>query len=400
MTQPDAYGRVVVIVLDGVGAGEAPDAADYGDVGANSLANTARAVGGLNLPHLGALGLGRITDIQGVSPALHRRGGWGRCIPRSAGKDTVSGHWELMGVRLERPFPTYPHGFPPDIISEFERRVGRRTLGNKAASGTEIIQELGEAQRRPGDLIVYTSADSVFQIAAHEESVPIDELYRACEIARELLAGEHAVGRVIARPFLGDDASAFVRTERRKDYALAPPQSTMLDRLTDAGKSVCAVGKIDDIFGHRGITRTNHTPDNASSCAAAIEFLKEDFQGLLFVNLIEFDSVFGHRNDPSGYAGALEAFDQILPEIEANLREDDLAIIAADHGVDPTTPGTDHTREHIPLLAFGPRVQQPIDLGLRKTYADVAASIAENFELEPPRPADSFLSALSPDAGD
>ena len=396
MSVPPAFQRVIVIVLDGVGAGEAPDAADYGDVGSNSLGNTARAVGGLNLPNLGRLGIGRVTPIQGVSPAMHERGAFGRCVPRSAGKDTVSGHWELMGHRLESPFPTYPDGFPPELIAEFERSVGRRTIGNRTASGTVILKELGEQHMRSGDLIVYTSADSVFQIAAHEGVVPIEELHRICETARRLLCGEHAVGRVIARPFVGEDAASFKRTDNRKDYTLTPPEPTLLDHLTAARKTVCAVGKIDDIFGHRGITRSNHTHNNADSCDAMLDFLAEDFSGLLFVNLIEFDMIYGHRNDPRGYADALEAFDRRVPEIQARLQDSDLVIIAADHGVDPTTPGTDHTREHIPLLAFAPGITRKIELGARETYSDVAATIAENFGLPAPAFSASFLNVLVP----
>lgn len=398
MNASPPFHRVIVIVLDGVGAGEAPDAADYGDVGSNSLGNTARAVGGLHLPSLGRLGLGGITPIEGVPASLHERGAFGKCIPRSAGKDTVSGHWELMGVRLEQPFPTYPSGFPAELIAEFERRAGCKTIGNIPASGTTIIQDLGERHLRTGELIVYTSADSVFQIAAHEEVVSVDQLYRACEIARKLLTGEHAVGRVIARPFLGADATHFHRTDNRKDYALEPPEATILDKLIAVGKSVRTVGKIDDIFAHRGITKSNHTHNNATSCQAMLDFLKDDFEGLLFVNLIEFDMIYGHRNDPSGYAGALEAFDQAIPKIEGRLRASDLAIIAADHGVDPTTPGSDHSREHVPLLAFGPAITRKINLGTRETYSDVAATIAENFQLPAPKFGASFLDKLRPDA--
>ncbi len=386
--------RAIVIVLDGVGAGAAPDAAAYGDVSSNSLANTARAVGGLNLPNLGALGLGRVTDIQGVPPSLHTRGAFGRCIPRSAGKDTVSGHWELMGVALNTPFPTYPQGFPAAIIAEFSRLTGRGVLGNKPASGTAIIQELGPAHLRSGDLIVYTSADSVFQIAAHEEVVAVEELYQICESARSLLTGEHAVGRVIARPFQGDETAGFTRTARRRDWALAPPAPTLLDKLKAAGKDVLAAGKIEDIFAHRGITRSNHTPDNASSFDAMLEFLAEDFDGLLFVNLIEFDMIYGHRNDPRGYADALEEIDRRMPELSAKLRPADLVIIAADHGVDPTFPGTDHTRELIPLLAFAARYDAPFDLGTRQTYADVAATLAGFFGLDPFPSGTSFLPEL------
>jgi phosphopentomutase len=390
--------RAIVIVLDGVGAGEAPDAADYGDVGSNSLANAARAVNGLRLPRMANLGLGRTTHIQGVPPDLHERGACGRCLPRSAGKDTVPGHWELMGCVVDTPFPTYPDGFPLEIITEFKRRTGRGVLANRPASGTVVIQEFGPEHLRSGDLIVYTSADSVFQVAAHEDVVPVKELHAACETARAILTGEHAVGRVIARPFVGDDIKGFTRTGNRRDYALEPPTPTVLDKLKAAGKDVLTVGKIEDIFAHRGITRSNHTPDNESSCDAMLKFLDEDFDGLLFVNLIEFDMIYGHRRDPRGYADALEAFDRRLPEIEARLRGNDLVIIAADHGVDPTFKGTDHTRECIPLLVFGPRINQPINLGLRETYADVAATLAEMFEFDPFPAGTSFLGELRPQA--
>ncbi len=385
--------RAIVIVLDGVGVGEAPDAADYGDIGSNSLANVALAVDGLHLPHLAGLGLGKIASIRGVPPEYHARGASGKCIPRSAGKDTVPGHWELMGCLVGTPFPTYPHGFPQDIINEFKRRTGRGVLANRPASGTEVIQEFGPQHLESGDLIVYTSADSVFQVAAHEDVVPVEELYAACRSTREILDGEHAVGRVIARPFLGDNANGFARTGNRRDYALEPMSPTLLDKLKDSDRDVLTVGKIEDIFARRGVTRSNHTPDNQSSCDAMLEFLMEDFDGLLFVNLIEFDMIYGHRRDPRGYADALEAFDRRLPEIEARLREDDLVIIAADHGVDPTFKGTDHTREHIPLLVFGPQINKPIDLGVRSTYADVAATLAELFELEPFPVGTSFLGA-------
>jgi len=390
--------RAIVIVLDGVGAGAAPDAADYGDAGSNSLSHAARAVGGLNLPHLARLGLGCVTNIQGVPPDRHQRGACGSCVPRSAGKDTVPGHWELMGCIAEKPFPTYPDGFPPDILNALKRRTGRGVLANRTASGTVVIQEFGPEHLQSGDLIVYTSADSVFQIAAHEDVVPVPELYAACEAAREILTGDHAVGRVIARPFVGNETDGFSRTGNRRDYALAPPAPTLLDKLVDAGKEVLAVGKIEDIFAHRGVTRSNHTPDNASSIDALLEFLDEDFDGLLFVNLIEFDMIYGHRRNPRGYAGALEAFDRRLPDIEAKLRGDDLVIIASDHGVDPTFKGTDHTRERIPLLAFGPGFHRPVSLGQRETYSDVAATLAEHFALPPFPTGTSFLHELRPDA--
>jgi phosphopentomutase len=387
--------RVIVIVLDGVGAGEAPDAADYGDVGSNSLRNTAKAVGGLNLPNMGRLGLGHITEILGVPPQENPAGCYGKMQPRSAGKDTISGHWELMGIALEKPLPTYPNGFPQSLLDEFTRRTGREVLGNKPASGTEILVELGEEHIRTGKPIVYTSADSVFQIAANEAIIPIEELYRMCQIAREMLQGEHAVGRVIARPFIGETPANFKRTERRHDYPLMSPLPTMLDSLLEAGKEVWSVGKIDDIFGHRGITRSNHTVSNRDGIAALLEFLPETFEGLLFVNLIEFDMIFGHRNDARGYANALEEFDRAVPEIQKRLKPSDLVMVVADHGVDPTTPGTDHSREHIPLLVFGEPVKQGKDLGTRKTFSDVGATIAEIFSIQVDYGAESFLKELA-----
>jgi len=386
--------RVVVIVLDGVGAGEAPDANSYGDVGSNSLANTARVVGGLKLPNMGKLGIGHITDILGVPPDDHPTGCYGKMQPRSAGKDTISGHWELMGIYLPTPLPTYPNGFPESIIQEFRRRTGKDVLGNKPASGTEIIKELGLEHIRTGKPIVYTSADSVFQIAAHEQVIPIQEQYRMCEISRQILSGEHAVGRVIARPFLGETPDNFRRTERRKDYPLLPESDTMLDKIAGAGKTVYSIGKIDDIFGRRGITKGKHTVSNHDSTLALLDALNEDFEGILFANLIEFDMIFGHRNDARGYADALEAFDRAVPELQQRMRDTDITMVVADHGVDPTTPGTDHSRENIPLLVFGPQVTSNASLGVRKTFSDVAATIAELFSLRPPEFGASFVGEL------
>lgn len=387
--------RVVLIVLDGVGIGEAPDAKDYGDEGSNSIGNTARAVGGLNLPNMGKIGIGNVIDIQGVPPESLPVGGYGKLTPKSSGKDTISGHWELMGICLPDPFPTYPNGFPNEIIDEFIRVSGRSgVLGNKHASGTVIIQELGEEHIRTGKLIVYTSADSVFQIAAHEDVIPIEELYKLSENARKILKGKHAVGRVIARPFVGDRAGEFARTERRKDFARIPETPTVMDKLVAAGKDVYSVGKVDDIFGNRGITKKNHTGNNKDSLLAIRELLIEDFEGLLFANLIEFDMVYGHRNDPQGYAGALEFFDQSIPHIKNKMKLSDVVIIVADHGVDPTTPSTDHSREYVPLLVFGDDVKG-VNLGTRETFSDVGATIAEIFSLEPPLLGTSFLKELS-----
>ncbi len=392
--------RFIVIVLDGVGAGEAPDAAVYGDVGSNSLSNTARVVGGLKLPHMGALGLGYITPMEGVPPAPQPQGDFGKLTPRSAGKDTISGHWELMGVRLATPFPTYPNGFPPEVIAEFTRRVGREVLGNKPASGTEIIKELGVEHMQTGRPIVYTSADSVFQIAAHEEVIPIDQLYWMCLQAREMLQEPpHNVGRVIARPFIGRTPEDFKRTDHRRDYPLLPPVQTILEKTVAAGLEVASVGKIDDIFAHRGFTRKNHTLDNVESMRATTRLLDDDFRGLIFTNLIEFDMTYGHRNDAPGYAAALQRVDELLPEMRRRMRPGDIGMFVADHGVDPTTPSTDHSREYAPLLVFGAEqgsVLKPgVDLGTRECFTDVGATIAEAFHLEPPLYGTSFLSQIA-----
>jgi len=387
--------RVFVIVLDGVGVGEAPDADEYGDIGSNSLGNTASVIGGINLPHMQEIGLGNLTNIKGVAPTKVTKGAYGKCRESSKGKGSVVGHWELMGVQTTIPFPTYPNGFPEEILKPFSELTGRGVLANRPSSGTDIIQELGEQHLETGDLIVYTSGDSVFQIAANEGIIPIEEQYRYCEIARKLLVGEHAVGRVIARPFIGESAETFTRTERRKDYPIPSPEKTTLDLLQDAGFEVYSTGKIDDLFGHRGITKTAHTVNNDVAITAAINFLGEDFQGLLFANLIEFDMTYGHRNDPAGYANKLEEFDAYVPKIREQMKDGDICIIVADHGVDPTTESTDHSREFIPLLVFGEQVKDNVDLGIRDTYADVAATIAEIFSLPAPIKGTSFLTEIN-----
>ena len=373
--------RAVIIVLDSVGCGDAPDAAAYGDEGSNTLGNIARAVGGLNLPHMQKMGLGNLTDIQGVPPTTDTLGAYGRLTETAAGKDTTTGHWELGGVRLEKPFPTYPNGFPPEIMSEFERRIGRGTLGNYPASGTEIIKELGEEHMRTGKPIVYTSADSVFQIAAHTDIIPLEELYRECEIAREILTGEHAVGRVIARPFIGEPGH-FTRTEDRRDFSLTPPKDTILDVVKKAGLEVMAVGKIEDIFAHRGITQSNHTGNNMAGVDATIAFIKQGDPGLIFTNLVDFDALYGHRNNPRGYADALEAFDRRLPEILDALLPGDVLFITADHGNDPTTPSTDHSRERVPLLLAGNAIRPATNFGTRPRFSDLAATAADLLGLD------------------
>lgn len=391
----ERFQRVVVFVLDGVGAGAAPDADVYGDIGSNSLTNTAEAVGGLKLPNLETLGIGRITPLLGVEPVDPAMGAFGRLTPKSAGKDSVTGHWELMGIYLEQPFPVFPNGFPPAVIDKFKELTGLEVLANKPASGTVVIQEYGEEHMRTGKPIVYTSADSVFQIAAHEEIIPLEKLYELCKIARNMLVGEYGVGRVIARPFIGSKAGDFVRTSHRRDYPRYPDSDTMMDKLISSGFEVYATGKIDDLFGHRGISVTNHTTNNYDSILATIDFLKKDFQGLLFANLIEFDQIYGHRNDPRGYADKLEEFDQFIPQIKENLKHDDLVIVVSDHGVDPTTESTDHSREFSPLLIFGEKVKENVDLRIRETYADVGATIAEIFNLDPPQIGESFLQEIS-----
>ncbi len=369
--------RASIIVLDSVGCGDAPDAAAYGDAGSNTLGNIGRAVGGLKLPNLGALGVGNLTEIQGVPPTTETLGAYGRLTAISAGKDTTTGHWELGGVPLYQPFPLYPNGFPLDLMAKFEARIGRGWLGNYPASGTEIIKELGAEHIKTGKVIVYTSGDSVFQIAAHEGIVPLKELYHMCEIARyDLLTGSHAVGRVIARPFVGE-VGHFTRTEHRKDFSLVPPGDTILDVVKAADHEVMGVGKIEDIFAERGLTQSNHTGNNMDSIDALINFYHLDNRGLIFANLVDFDALYGHRNDPRGYANALESFDKRLPEIQTTMRDSDVAFITADHGNDPTTPGTDHSRERVPILAFGKAVKPGINLGTRASFADLAATIAE-----------------------
>lgn len=385
--------RVNLIILDSVGVGDAPDAAAYGDEGSNTLGNIARAVGGLKLPNLGELGLGNLTDIQGVPPVAQARAAFGRLTETSAGKDTTTGHWELAGVPLEKPFPLYPDGFPADLMAEFEARIGRGWLGNYPASGTEIIKELGAEHVATGKVIVYTSGDSVFQVAAHEEVVPLEELYRICQTARDLLSGEHAVGRVIARPFVGQPGS-FKRTENRRDFSLAPPRETILDVVKAAGKEVMGVGKIEDIFAHRGLTQSNHTGNNMAGVEAIMEFCQLNNEGLIISNLVDFDALYGHRNDPRGYADALEAFDKRLPFIKMAMRSHDVTFITADHGNDPTTPSTDHSRERVPLLAFGVHVKLNVNLGTRASFADVSATIADLLDLAWSGPGESFAAEI------
>jgi phosphopentomutase len=366
--------RAIILVLDGVGIGEAPDAAAYGDVGSNTLGNTARAVGGMKLPNLEARGLGRIAALAGVAAVEKPSGAWGLMEPRSAGKDSTTGHWEIAGVHLATAFPTYPKGFPPGIIAEFSRRTGRPVIGNVVGSGTAILDQYGAEHQRTGAWIVYTSADSVFQVAAHEETIPLAELYAACDAARSMLVHPHDVSRVIARPFLGVEG-AWRRTANRRDVSIAPPAETLLDALAAAGIPRSGVGKVDDLFARRGL-EGGHTADNSAGVARVLEWLVQGPDGLLFGNLVDFDQLYGHRNDIPGFYQALRDFDASLPALTAALREDDLLFITADHGNDPTTSSTDHARECVPVLAIGARVR-PVDLGRRSTFSDLGATVAE-----------------------
>lgn len=388
----ESRGRCALIVLDGLGIGEAPDTAAFGDEGSNTLGNVAQAVGGFRLPYLESLGLGCCRPLAGMRcgevSAAH-----GVALPRSLGKDSTTGHWELCGVVLERPFPTFPLGFPHRVLAAFTERTGRGVLGNKAASGTAIIAEFGREQLERGDWIVYTSADSVFQVAAHEDVIPLEELYAACEVARnEILVGALAVARVIARPFVGEPGT-FRRTANRRDFSLAPPQATLLDRLAEAGVRRVGVGKVDDLFAARNIT-SRHTPTNADAYGLIAESLRAMEAGFLFVNVIEFDQSWGHRNDVAGFYRGLEELDRAFPGLVALLREGDLMIVTADHGNDPTTPSTDHSREAVPILVIGPGVA-PVGLGTRATFADIGATVAQYFDVSVDA-GTSFLADVAP----
>ncbi len=383
--------RAIILVLDGVGIGAAPDAADYGDAGSNTLGNLAKAANGLSLPNLQTLGLGNIAPIAGVEPSDTPEGAWGAMQPASAGKDSTTGHWEIAGLHLEKPFPTYPKGFPIDVLGAFSQATGRGVLGNVPASGTEIIDQFGPEHERSGEWIVYTSADSVFQIAAHEAVIPLAELYAACETARALLVPPHDVSRVIARPFVGREG-AYERTNHRRDYSLAPPGETLLDALAGAGVPRAGVGKVDDLFAGRGL-HARHTTDNADGINAILEWARGAQGGLLFANLVDFDTLYGHRGDVAGFARALRQFDDALPAIRAALREDDLLFITADHGNDPTTGSSDHARECVPLLACGEQVHE-ISLGIRPTFSDLGATVGEWLNVAFRGRGESFLPLL------
>ena len=373
--------KVVLIVLDSVGAGELPDAADYGDEGSNTLKNIYRHAENFSLPNLEKLGILNIDGFEDLKSSDSYLGSVAKCGQKSKGKDTTTGHWEISGLVLEKPFPTYPEGFPKTLILEFEKRTGRKVIGNYPASGTEIIKELGRNHVETGNLIVYTSADSVFQIAAHEDVVPLEELYSICRIAREMLKGEHGVGRVIARPFIGENGN-YTRTGNRKDFSLEPYRDTMLDLLKNTGREVYAIGKIEDIFVNKGITRSNHTTNNEEGIEATIQAVKEDFEGLIFTNLVDFDMVYGHRNNVQGYADSLMYFDKKLPEIISALKEDDVLIITADHGCDPTTESTDHSREYIPLIFYGKDIKADNNLGILDSFASIGKTVLDIFDVE------------------
>lgn len=385
--------RVILIILDSVGMGALPDADKYGDVGADTIGHVAKFNGGLKLPNMESIGLGLIEGIQNINKVSNPLGCYGKFYEASNGKDTVTGHWEMVGVKSEIPLPTYPNGFPAEIIKEFEEKTGRKVIGNKPASGTEILDELGEEQLKTGSLIVYTSADSVFQIAAHEDIIPIEELYKYCEIAREMLTGDNAVARVIARPYLGEPGN-FIRTSNRKDYALLPPHATALDKLQEAGVKVMAVGKIEDIFSGKGIYSAVHTKDNMDGVDRTLDYMKTEKDGLIFTNLVDFDMKWGHRNDPKSYGKGLEDFDVRLKEIMQNMESDDILFITADHGCDPTYPGTDHTREYVPFLAYGEPLKKGYNLGTKVGFFNMGQTICDIFNSEKIINGDSFLGEI------
>lgn len=389
-----AFKKIHVVVLDSVGIGEAPDANKFGDEGADTLGHIAEEMNGLTMPTMESLGLSNIRELKGIAKVEQPKAYFGMMQEASVGKDTMTGHWEIMGLNIDKPFKVYPEGFPLELIDQLEAKTGRKVIGNIPASGTEIIDNLGPEHMETGAIIVYTSADPVLQIAAHEEIVPLEELYKICEIAREItLDPEFLVGRVIARPFVGSPGN-FSRTSNRHDYALKPFGRTTMNELKDKNFDVIAIGKISDIYNGEGVTEAIRTKNNTDGMDQLIEVVKRDFHGISFLNLVDFDANFGHRRDPIGYGKALEEFDRRLPEVLNQLDQDDLIIITADHGNDPTFPGTDHTREYVPLLVYSPRFENCSELPLRHTFADIAATIAENFNVESPQFGTSFLSNL------
>ena len=381
--------KAIVIVLDSVGVGELPDANLFGDNGSNTIKNIANAIGGLHLPNMELIGLGKIDKIKGLSNKINTTGFFGKMAEVSKAKDTTVGHWELAGIITKKPFPTYPKGFPPTIIEKLKNEIELDILGNKTASGTEILEELGEKHLETGYPIIYTSIDSVFQIAACEDIIPINTLYKICKIARRILRGKHNVGRVIARPFIYKGGT-FVRTDRRKDFSVEPPYPTILDLVLENEFTVIGIGKTGDLFGHRGFTKEIHTKNNNDGIKQTIKYINESFSGVIFTNLVDFDTKFGHRNDPIGYAKALKEFDNSLPGILDSLKKNDILLITADHGCDPTTLGTDHTREYVPLLVYGKNLNKPKPLGTRKTFADVGNTIADYLKINKLNNGNSF----------
>lgn len=373
--------RVILIVLDSVGIGELPDSANYGDIGSDTLGNISKAVKGISLPNMEKIGLGHITDIKNINKVQSPTGAFGKCAELSIGKDTVTGHWEIAGLVLREPLNTYPNGFSEEIIKEFEEKIGRRIIGNKVASGTEIIKELGEEHVKTGYPIVYTSADSVFQIAAHEEVISLDELYKMCKIAREMFVGEKVIGRIIARPFRYINGE-FTRTANRRDFALDPFEKTMLDYIKQKGLNVMAVGKIEDIYNKKGITEAVHINGNMDGVDKTLEYMKKDKDGLIFTNLVDFDMLYGHRNDFEGYAKALIEFDNRVPEIISNMKDEDVLILTADHGCDPTTGSTDHSREYVPVLIYGKQIKSGINIGIRNSYCDIGKTVLSLLNVE------------------
>lgn len=381
--------RVIWMIIDSVGIGALPDSEKFGDIDVNTLGNIVKKYKDIKLPNMINMGLSNIDGIDSLNSIESPIGAFGRASEVSKGKDTTTGHWEMTGVLVETPFKTYENGFPKEIIDEFERRTNRKVIGNKPASGTAILDELGEQQMKTGEVIVYTSADSVFQIAAHEEIIPLEELYKMCEIAREIMMGDNAVARIIARPFIGKPGS-FERTSNRRDYSLSPFEDTVLDNIKKSDLDVIGVGKIEDIFNKQGITEAIHTKDNMDGVDQTINYIKKDNKGLIFTNLVDFDSKYGHRRDVEGYKNALEEFDARIPEIIENMKEDDILIINSDHGNDPTYKGTDHTREYIPILVYGKNVVNGLNLGTRKTFADIGATVADILNVELPKNGKSF----------
>ncbi|MDM5331153.1 phosphopentomutase [Neobacillus sp. CF12] len=391
----NTYKRIFLIVMDSVGIGESPDADQFGDKGADTLGHIAEKMNGLNMPNMGKLGLSNIREIKGIEKVAKPLAYYTKMMEASNGKDTMTGHWEIMGLNIQTPFRVFPDGFPDELLSELEERTGRKIIGNKPASGTEILDELGEEHMKTGALIVYTSADSVLQIAAHEEIIPIEEQYKICKIARELTLDEkYMVGRVIARPFLGEPGN-FKRTANRHDYALKPFDRTVMSEMKDAALDVIAIGKISDIYDGEGVTQSLRTISNMDGMDKLVQTLDMDFTGMSFLNLVDFDALFGHRRDPEGYGNALEEYDARLPEVFAKMKDDDLLIITADHGNDPVAPGTDHTREYVPLIVYSKQMTEGKELPIRETFADIGATVADNFKVKMPNFGKSFLQELN-----